>query len=239
MRLKAIVCEVLAREFYLCAAKSKSVVDIEFVDKALHDDPEELREELQSKIALASEGGYEAVLLGYGLCSNGTAGLRAVGVPLIIPRAHDCITFFLGSKERYMEEFSRHPGTYYYIPGWIERRGERVERKTQQVRSQYKEWVEKFGENNARYLLEIMGGWVGRYARAAYIDTGLVDKEEYVRRTKAVAEERGWIFEELQGDLSLIQRFLDGEWEEEDFLVIPPFKAISASHDDSILKVGS
>ena len=237
MRLKAVVCEVLAREFYLCAAKSRNIVDIELIDRTLHDEPDALKEELQKRISLASEGGYDAVLLGYGLCSNGTVGLRAVRVPLVVPRAHDCITLFLGSKERYMEEFSKHPGTYYYIPGWMERRGKGLERRTQQVRSQYEEWVEKFGEDNARYLVEVMGGWIGNYTRAAYIDTGLVEKEEYVRTAEEVARERGWMFEELRGDLSLIGRFLDGEWDE-DFLVVPPSRSVSASYDGSILKVG-
>ena len=57
------------------------------------------------------------------------------------------------------------------------------------MRSQYEEWVEKFGEDNARYLVEVMGGWIGNYTRAAYIDTGLVDKEEYVRTAEEVARD--------------------------------------------------
>ncbi len=237
MRLKAIVCEVLAREFYLCASKSKNVVDILFMDKALHDDPEVLKEELQRKITLASSEGYQAVVLGYGLCSNGTLGLMAGEVPLVIPRAHDCVTLFLGSKERYMGEFFRCPGTYYYTPGWIERRGKEMERKLQGTENQYEEWVEKFGEANAQYLQEVMGDWVGNYTRAMYIETGCAEKEKYVQEVRAIAEEREWLFEELQGDLSLIQKLLDGEWEEKDFLVVPPFKTISTSHDSSILKM--
>jgi hypothetical protein len=39
---------------------------------------------------------------------------------MIIPKAHDCITLFLGSKERYRTYFDAHPGTYWYTPGWVE-----------------------------------------------------------------------------------------------------------------------
>ena len=51
---------------------------------------------------------------------------RAVGAgrpqhSLVVPRAHDCITLFLGSKERYLDYFQTHPGVYFKTSGWIER----------------------------------------------------------------------------------------------------------------------
>ena len=42
-------------------------------------------------------------------------------MPLVIPRAHDCIALFMGSRQRYREYFDAHPGTYYRTSGWIER----------------------------------------------------------------------------------------------------------------------
>ena len=76
---------------------------------------------LAEALAAVDESRYEAVLFGYGLCSNGLVGLTARNVPLVLPRAHDCITLFLGGKERYLEYFHAHPGVYFKTTGWIER----------------------------------------------------------------------------------------------------------------------
>ena len=59
-------------------------------------------------LASVDESKYEAILLGYGLCSNGLVGLTARSIPLVIP-VHDCITLFLGSKEQYSITSTRVP----------------------------------------------------------------------------------------------------------------------------------
>ena len=63
---------------------------------------------------------FEAILIGYGLCSNGIMGISSNKYKLVIPRAHDCITFLLGSKEKYSKYFTDMPGTYWYTMSWIE-----------------------------------------------------------------------------------------------------------------------
>ena len=60
--------------------------------------------------------GYDAVVMVYGLCGRATAGITARDVPVVIPRAHDCITLFLGSRARYSEQHENQPGTYWYSP---------------------------------------------------------------------------------------------------------------------------
>ncbi len=46
MRLQFIVCKVLQNEAYLCAARSKNVVDIVLMQQGLHDVPDKLRAEV-------------------------------------------------------------------------------------------------------------------------------------------------------------------------------------------------
>ena len=120
LRLLALTCEVLARSVYLCAARSPNVVDVHLNRRGLHDDPPNLREILQEQID-RSGAPYDALVLAYGLCGGATAGLRAGAIPLVVPRAHDCITLFLGSRERYQTEFSADPGTYWYVQDYLER----------------------------------------------------------------------------------------------------------------------
>jgi hypothetical protein len=121
LRLKALACEVFARQVYAAAAESPCVVDVELLDKGLHRDANELRAALQARIDAVPPGRFDAVALVYGLCNRGTEGLIARHAPLVLPRAHDCITLFLGSRQRYLAEFDANPGTYYYSTEWVER----------------------------------------------------------------------------------------------------------------------
>jgi hypothetical protein len=110
LRLKCLGCDALARPLYLCAAHSPHVVDVTLFRLGLHNEPSNLRDRLQAQIDATSGQGYDAVLLAYGLCGKSTAGLIARDVPVVIPRAHDCIMLFLGGRGRYREQFERHPG---------------------------------------------------------------------------------------------------------------------------------
>ena len=121
MRLKCISCEVFARAAYWCAAISPHIVDVTLLQRGLHNQPPDLRTQLQAQIDAATGQGYDAVVLAYGLCGRALTGLVARDVPLIVPRAHDCITLFLGSRLRYNEQFEQFPGTYWYALDYIER----------------------------------------------------------------------------------------------------------------------
>src|SRR5512137_986149 len=93
-RLQLITCKVLQREAYFCASRSPNVVDVVLMEQGLHDEPDRLRREVQKALERTCDvqgRPYDVSLLGYGLCSNGTVGLQAA-IPVVIPRAHDCIT---------------------------------------------------------------------------------------------------------------------------------------------------
>ena len=87
-------------------ARSPNRIDVEFLPKGLHDIGQAgMSARLAEVLAAVDESKYDALLLGYALCSNGVVGLGARSIPLVIPRGHDCITFFFGSKERYLDYF--------------------------------------------------------------------------------------------------------------------------------------
>ena len=73
---------------------------------------------------------YDAILLGYCLCSNGIVGLSSRKVPLIIPRGHDCITLLLGSREKYQEYFNTHRGSIGTAPAGSKGRSHRARSAT-------------------------------------------------------------------------------------------------------------
>jgi hypothetical protein len=233
-----IACEVLARPLYLCAARSPHIIDIHLVQKGLHNTPAVLHQSLQQ--AVDSAQGYDALLFGYGLCGQATAGLSAGSIPLVIPRAHDCITLFLGSRERYQQQFTDNPGTYWYAQDYIEREDGSGAALSMGVGSDtdlaavYDEYVQKYGKDNADYLMEVMGAWQQHYKRAAFIDMGVADGAAVEVRAQAEASRRGWTYDRLTGDLVLIRRLLHGDWEG-DFLVVPPGQQVAMTYDEGVI----
>jgi hypothetical protein len=244
MLLKVIACEVAFREICHCAARSVNLFDLEFLSQGYHDNPEIGLQQLQAQIDAAGEvAGFEALLLGYGLCNNMLSGLQARHVPLVIPRAHDCITFFLGSKERYQQVFAEHPGTYYYTTGWLEYRQRGGERPARRQGAEvgeaqsYQDMVQRYGEENARYLLEFMDSWTQHYTRGIFVDFDFSTHLPHKRQAREICRQHGWEYQEVKGDLTLVQNWLDGHWSPEDFLVVNPGEQIRPSHDRQILQI--
>ncbi len=246
MHLKVVACEVLAREVYHCAARARNTIEIELFTQGLHDNSDVMRDRLQEKIDSIEAERYDALLLGYGLCNNGIVGLRAANLEIVIPRGHDCITFLLGSRERYAEQFEKNPGTYYYSSGWIEypeRGGEKPElmeksglgqnyRKFQE----YEKLVEQYGEDNARYLAEFMGQWQQHYTHGALIDFDFAAHLKIDSRVMEICDSRGWEFMRLQGRLDLVQDWLNGEWDEQRYLCLKPGQTVVADYHGGIIK---
>jgi len=243
VKLHGIVCQVISRECYHSAAHSSHLVSLSVLNAGLHSVPDNLRQTLQNEIDKASAVGNDYIVLGYGLCSRGTADLIARDTPIVIPRMHDCITLLLGSKERYDEEFRGNPGTYYFSSGWIERMDadagqggfESIKDKASEAR--LKEYIEKYGEDNALFLLEQEQSWMNNYSRAALIDLPLGDVEAYRKFTSQLAVTRGWSYAAIEGDMRLSDRLFSGEWDSSEFLIVQPGQRTIEAINDGIISV--
>lgn len=245
MRLKLIACKVMQREIGALAAVSQNYIDITYIRQGFHNEPARLREILQHEIDTVESsddphscGGeqrtYDAILLCYGLCSNGICGLRSRRHRLVIPRAHDCITLLLGSKEAYNREFSYAGGTYFYTAGWIENASDGE--KDSDYNKKYLEYSELYGEENAQYLMEQESSWNKNYKRLCYIDwpeSGFPDYTEYIRKKAAGY---GLDFERAAGDAGLLSAFLSGDWDDERFIVLEPGETSAQSYDAGVIK---
>ncbi len=240
MYYRIVACEIMVREVCHVVATAPHVCDVTFLSQGFHDEVEPGRREIQRAIDDTPAGRYQAILLGYGLCNNLIAGLVARDTPLVVPRGHDCITVFLGSKERYQEQFTGHPGTYYYSSGWLEcrtrRAGVDINQTGGNATAQYEQMVARYGEDNARYLLEALGAWQQHYTRGALIHYDFDAALGLDARVRELCAERGWEYQHLPGDLDLLRRMVAGEWSEEVFLTVPPGHVIRPSWDGSILR---
>jgi len=243
VRLKLIACEVLYRELCAAVARSTNRVDVEFLPKGLHDVAQRnMQGGLQEALGRVDESQYDALLLGYGLCSNGLVGLAARSIPLVVPRAHDCITLFLGSRQRYLDYFHTHSGVYFKTSGWIERGSELAQHNPESIQHQsgmdqsYEELAAKYGEDNAAFLYEQLCELTRNYRQLTFIEMGIEPDDRFERHTRREAAKHQWKFEKIRGDMSLIERLVDGPWDEERFLVVEPGSCVAASFDEGIIK---
>ncbi len=241
LHITVIACGVFEEELRALAEESANEVEVRLLDAGLHAAPEELRLRAQHAIDRASRDGCDAVCLGYGLCGRGTAGLRARGVPLVVPRVHDCIGLFLGSPRAYREQFARHPGTFYFTTGWYEKKGHPERSRLNAAgefdpttHPRFEEFRENYGEGNARWIVEFLESWRRNYNRAALIDHGMATPE-HERMTRTLAEAAGWEYERIEGSLRMLRDLVEGNWEDGRFLVAEPGQVLLPTNDQRVL----
>jgi len=100
----------------------------------------------------------------------------------------------------------------------------------------YQEYLQKYGEDNAKYLMEMEQDWFRKYSVAAYIDLEVGDNDAYAEYTRQCAGWLGWKYDRIKGDPALLKRFVDGDWNDDEFLVVEPGHHIEASNDDSVMR---
>ena len=205
-RTKIIACQTVGEEL-------KSLLpdnfDLEMLDYGLHNIPENLHTRLQAAIDHSGPG-YETVLIGYGLCAKAVIGLKSRSSRLVIPRVDDCISLFLGSRDEYLRQLSRAPGTFYLTKGWIE--------CGEDPYTEYCALKEKYGQDKA---YRITKRYIANYTRLALITSGNFDSEVYRKYAKMVADHFDLAFEEIPGSTEFLLDFVKGRWGK-DFVILPP-----------------
>lgn len=243
MNLKVIACRVMSREISHIAATHPNLIDVTYLRQGYHNTPDILQKTLQDEIDNIESGNdphtidfkyntLDAILLGYGLCSNGIVGIKSSKFPLVIPKGHDCITLFLGTKERYRDYFDSHRGVYWYTKGWLENTLMPSQNKYEEL---YNEYVLLYGEDNADYLMDMDQGWYKEYEWATFIDWPRLDNTAAIEYSRECAKHLKWNFDVVQGDDSLLYDFLGGNWDPDRFLVVPPGKEIIPTYDENVI----
>ncbi len=245
MLLKLIACEVFTREVCYCVAKTPHIIDVEFIEKGTHDKSDLLRKKIQSKIDATQKASkrYDAILLCYGLCGNATVNLLSRDTKIVIPRAHDCCTIFLGSKGKFKEYFAENPSLPFSSTGYIER-GDSYVREASIDRflgldKSYEEYVKLYGEENAKYIIKMLKPCFKEQQdnKVVFIEIPETEHLGYANKCKAKAEAEGKRFVQLRGSIRLIKNLVFGKWNSDDFLIVKPYQQTIGVYDwEEIIK---
>ncbi len=207
-----VACRVMQEE--LEAAAAGLALELVFLDQGLHRTPDKMTDLIQEQIDTA-EG--RMVVLVYGLCSNGLAGVRAGAGGLVAPRCHDCIALFMGSPANYLRRFDQRPGTYYLTPGWV-REGK------DPLSILQNEYIPRLGRENAEWA---MREELKHYSHICMINTTVGDLEATRARTRENCAYLDKQYEEIQGSLGYFRRLLRGPYQDYDFITLAPDKEIT------------
>lgn len=232
-RLAVVGCAVMEVEVEHLMADLPHIVDYRKLEQGLHNEPKRLHQQVQDAIDdIESRTDAQAIALVYGLCSRGIEGVTTKRCRLAVARAHDCITLLLGSKQRYADYVARHPGTYWYSPGWNKHHTPPGPLRYEKL---YNEYVEKYGEDNAEYLMQTEQHWFNTYDRATYVHLTVGATEQDKQYTRDCADWLKWRYDEVAGDPGLIRALLQGDWDPDRFLVLEPGQTLRMTGDDDII----
>jgi hypothetical protein len=205
-RTKIIACQTVGEEL-------KSLLpngyDMEMLEYGLHNVPDKLHDQLQAAIDRTGPE-YGTILIGYGMCANAILGLKSRRFRLVIPKADDCITLFLGSRQEYLRQLSLAPGTFFLTKGWIE--------CGEDPYTEYCALRTKYGHGKA---YKITKRYIHNYTRLALINSGNYSSEAYRKYAKMVSDYFDLDYEEIPGSNELLEKFVSGAWEK-GFVIVPP-----------------
>jgi len=195
----------------------KMADEVTFMDYGLHRVPDQLTQTVQDAIDAVEEPSL--IVLGYGLCGNGLKGIKSRQHTLIIPRTDDCIAILLGSYQEYIQEFDATPGTYYLTKGWLESGSDPLK--------EYREYEEKYGQEDATWIMDQQYQHYERLAFIAHDDEDLVKYRPQAQEVAAYCQRWGMRYEEILGSDNYIRRLVEksiqpDQADDEDFVVVPP-----------------
>lgn len=247
MLIKFICCDVFTRIACDLVAKSRNIIDLEFIPMLTHVEPDKLRQLIQERIDNnVSESGrkYEALILGFGLCGNAATGLSCP-IPMVIPRAHDCCTILMGSRESFTADFGNSLSTRWCSTGYYERtsiRGSGYPNLDQlanyKTSAEYMRYLEQYDEDTAEYLWRTMHPMI-ETDESIYIKTEGFEYSDSYENYKAQMDKMDIHLRTVTGDVSLLRALTEGDWDEEKFLLVPPGKKIVGVYDmEYVMRAG-
>jgi hypothetical protein len=228
-----ISCAVLKTAIEQMLGESDQFPHRFYLPISLHNDPKNLRNSIQTAI---DKNRSDIIYLGYGLCGNALNGIHSGKATLRLMPAHDCITFYLGSRENYQSAHRKYPDAYWYNPGLIRHNKEKIPcEKNDYTRKMT--LLAQYDKESAETVFEAEISWRKKYHYAIYTEWSDLDPCKNCRQfAQNAAEWLNWEFIEIKGNSELLRKWLLTEDDTPELLTVPPEHIIQNSNDESIIK---
>ena len=211
MKTIIIACRTLEDEIALAQKNAGTSFPVEYIESGLHERPKKLHEAAQELLQRVKA---RRVLFCLGQCGNSLTGLNTGSHELIMPKIDDCLSLLIGSSGE-KARIAATDKAFFLTEGWL--RGEST------IMSQYEKSVEKYGEDTALVILEMM---YEHYETLGLIDAGAAPMDELWEKTAQMADLLGLARKSYPGTVSYIEQLLTGPWTPDKFIIKAPHEEI-------------
>ncbi len=206
-------CPTLGCELKAALAAHDSDAAVIFLPRRLHSDPKELHSYVQDTID--SLYNVDRVVLCVSGCGGGTAGLRASGGELIVPRTRDCLDILLSGD--CLDSLERDITGVYFTASWMDfSRNSEID---------LDRLTEKMGRKEAEKFLRSLYKTFNRFY---IIDTGCYDLQEVRDYVAPLVEILDGTVTTLQGEYGILHKIALQQFDD-DFLRVPAGGTVSTT----------
>ena len=184
-------------------------IEVRWMERGYHNDPDELREVIQNEINRAEADGADTVILAYGFCGKGASGWHTEHAALAMPRFDDCCNMMLCTGKRQKRNLLE-AGNMYLTKGWSKDEGALL--------SMLERAQERYGERRGLKVMKLM---FDSYTKVTVIDTGCYELQPVEEYAEKCADILGLELCKVPGSNEIMRKLISGEWDE-DIIVKEP-----------------
>ena len=189
-------------------------IEVRWMERGYHNDPDELREVIQNEISRAEADGADTVMLAYGFCGKGASGWHTEHAALAMPRFDDCCNMMLCTGKRQKRNLLE-AGNMYLTKGWSKDEGALL--------SMLERAQERYGERRGLKVMKLM---FDSYTKVTVIDTGCYELEPVQEYAEKCADLLGLELATVPGGNEILRKLITGDWDE-DIIVKKPGEPVS------------
>ncbi len=198
-----IGCAIFKKQVEDIIQKYNLNYDCIFLEEQLHNTPDLLRKTLEREINAIEYA--DEIVIGYGRCGNALIGIRGEKANLKIPLYDDCIQMLLWKSYLSREERKIR---YFGSDGWL--LGE------EDLGFEFDRMKIRYGRKRALKITKLM---FKNYKYLTFIRTNIKNERLYQERSALKAEKLGLIYDEVYGDVGVIEGLLNGECDDR-FMIV-------------------